>query len=112
MAADDRDAAFLLDMLNYAERAMTVVHGMTYERYAADGLRALALERAIEVVGEAAAHVSPERKKAMPGVPWNLIHGQRNVLAQMYGKIDHFQLFRTAREDIPQLVAILRKELP
>jgi uncharacterized protein with HEPN domain len=111
MAADERDAALLLDMLNYAEQAMTVVHGMTYERFVADRLRVLALERTIEVVGEAATRVSPENKKAMPDIPWSLIHGQRNVLAHMYGKIDHFQLFRTAREDVPELVVILKKAL-
>jgi uncharacterized protein with HEPN domain len=111
MAADDRDAALLLDMLKYAEEASGVVRGMTYERFAADRLRVLALERTVEIVGEAARHVSPERKKSMPGIPWNEIHGQRNVLAHMYGKIDHFQLFRTAREDLPQLMAILRKTL-
>ena len=111
MAVDDRDAALLLDMLKYAEESLAVVHGLTYERYAGDRLRALALERTIEVVGEAATRVSPEKKKAMPDVPWNLIHGQRNVLAHMYGKIDHYQLFRTAREDLPQLISILKKAL-
>jgi uncharacterized protein with HEPN domain len=111
MAADDRDSALLLDMLKYAEEALAVVHGMTYERYATDRLRVLALERTIEIVGEAARHVSPEKKVAMPGVPWKEIHGQRNVLAHLYGKIDHFQLFKTAHEDIPQLIATLRKAL-
>jgi uncharacterized protein with HEPN domain len=111
MAADDRDAALLLDMLKYAEEASAVIHGMTYERFAADRLRVLALERTIEIVGEAARHVSPEKKKAVPGVPWKEIHGQRNVLAHLYGKIDHFQLFKTAREDLPQLTAVLRKAL-
>jgi uncharacterized protein with HEPN domain len=111
MAADDRDAALLLDMLRYAEEATAVVHGLTFERYSVDRLRVLALERTIEIVGEAARHVSAGKKTSMPGIPWNEIHGQRNVLARMYGKIDHFQLFKTAREDLPQLIAILRKAL-
>jgi uncharacterized protein with HEPN domain len=111
MAADDRDVALLLDMLRYAEEASAVVHGMSYERYAADRLRARALERTIEIVGEAARHISAAKKAAMPGIPWKEIHGQRNVLAHLYGKVDHFQLFRTAREDMPQLIAILRKTL-
>jgi uncharacterized protein with HEPN domain len=45
----------------------------------------------------------------MPRVPWQVIHGQRNVLAHLYGKVDHFQLYRTASEDIPELIATLRK---
>ena len=111
MAGDDRDAALLLDMLSYAEEASLIVKGLSYERYVKDRLRVRALERVLEVVGEAAHHVSPARKDAMAGVPWKQIKGQRNALAHKYGEIDHFQLFRTATEDVPRLIAILRKAL-
>ena len=109
MAADDRDAALLLDMLDYAEEASLIVKGRTYERFVADRLRVLALERALEVVGEAACSVSQDRKNSIPGIPWKQINGQRNALAHMYGEIDHFQLYRTASEDVPELIAVLRK---
>lgn len=109
MASDDRDAALLLDMLRYAEEAVRMVEGLTYKRYLKDRMRVLAVERAIEVVGEAARHVSQTRKDAAPGIPWKQINGQRNILAHMYGEIDQFQLFRTASEDIPRLIAALRK---
>jgi len=109
MAGDDRDTALLLDMLRYAEEASLIVKGLTYERYVKDRLRALALERVLEVVAEAARHISQARKEAIAGVPWKQINGQRNALAHMYGEIDHFQLFRTASEDIPRLIVVLRK---
>jgi uncharacterized protein with HEPN domain len=111
MAADDRDAALLLDMLKHAEEALSYVKGFSYERYAADRMRVRALERTLEIVGEAARLVSQEQKSAIPGIPWQIINGQRNVLAHLYGKVDHFQLFRTASEDIPRLIAVLRKVL-
>lgn len=109
MASDDRDTALLLDMLRYAEEAAQIVKGLRFERYAKDRLRVLALERVLEVVGEAARHVSQARKDALADIPWKQINGQRNALAHMYGEIDHFQLFRTAGEDIPRLIAMLRK---
>lgn len=109
MAGDDRDTALLLDMLGYAQEATLIVKGLTYERYAKDRLRMLALERVLEVIGEAARHVSQARKESTARIPWKQINGQRNALAHMYGDIDHFQLFRTAREDIPPLIAVLRK---
>lgn len=109
MAGDDRDVALLLDMLRYAEEAAQIVKGLTYERYVKHRLRVLALERALEVVGEAARHVSQARKDAIAEIPWRQINGQRNALAHMYGEIDHFQLFRTASEDVPGLIAVLRK---
>jgi uncharacterized protein with HEPN domain len=111
MAGDDRDAALLSDMLRYAEEALQIVKGLTYERYVKDRLRVLALERALEVVGEAARHVSQSRKDAIAEIPWRQINGQRNALAHMYGEIDQFQLFRTASEDIPRLIEVLKRIL-
>jgi uncharacterized protein with HEPN domain len=109
MAADDRDAALLLDMLKHAEEALSYVRGFSYESYAVDRMRVRALERTLEIVGEVARLVSHEQKSAIPGVPWQVINGQRNVLAHLYGKVDHFQLYKTASEDIPELIATLRK---
>jgi uncharacterized protein with HEPN domain len=109
MAGDDRDAALLLDMLRYAEEASQFVKGLSYKRYIKDRIRVLALERALEIVGEAARQISQARKDAVAEIPWKQINGQRNALAHMYGEIDQFQLFRTASEDIPRLVALLRK---
>lgn len=111
MAADDRDAALLLDMLKHAEEASSYVRGFSYERYTADRMRVRALERTLEIVGEAARLVSQDQKSAIPGIPWQIINGQRNVLAHLYGKVDHFQLYKTASEDLPQLIATLRKIL-
>jgi uncharacterized protein with HEPN domain len=111
MADDDRDVALLHDMLRYAEEASQIVKGLSYERYVKDRLRVRALERTLEVVGEAARHVSQARKDAHADIPWRLINGQRNALAHMYGDIDQFQLFRTASEDVPRLIATLREIL-
>jgi uncharacterized protein with HEPN domain len=71
----------------------------------------LALERTLEVVGEAARNVSEARRAATADIPWKLIHGQRNALAHQYGKINHFRLFRTASEDLPGFIAVLRRLL-
>lgn len=109
MAGNDRDAALLLDMIRYGGEAAAIVEGLTYKQYLADRLRVLALERAIEIVGDAARHVSQALKEEIQEVPWKEIDGQRNVLAHMYGNIDQFQLYRTASEDIPRLIAVLRK---
>jgi uncharacterized protein with HEPN domain len=111
MEAYSRDSALLLDMIRYAEAAMAVVEGLTYEEYVADQTRVLALERAIEIVGEAARHIRKKTKDRIAGVPWKEIHGQRNVLAHLYGRIDQFQLYRTATEDAPRLIGDLRKVL-
>ena len=98
-------------MLTYAEEAQSIVSGRRYEVFLKDRIRVLALEPALEVVGEAARNVTQERKDATPDIPWKQINGQRNALAHQYGDIDHFQLFRTASEDIPRLIGVLQRIL-
>jgi len=111
MADERRDAALLLDMLNYAEEARAIVAGQRYEAFLKERIKVLALERVLEVVGEAARNVTQARKDAVADIPWMQINGQRNVLAHQYGKVDHFQLFRTASEDIPRLIEVLKRIL-
>ena len=37
--------------------------------------------------------------------------GQRNILAHEYGQIDHELLYKTATEDVPELIALLERRL-
>ena len=47
-----------------------------------------AVERHLEVIGEAAGRVSIEFRKTHSEIPWSRIVGQRNVLIHEYGEID------------------------
>ena len=111
MGDEARDRALLLDMLTYAEEARTILGSRAFETFIKDRLRVLALERTLEVVGEAARQVSQVRKDQVGDIPWKLLNGQRNALAHQYGKVDHFQLYRTASEDLPGLIVVLKQIL-
>ena len=111
MADDDPSDALLHDMLAYSEEAVVIIGHLAYERYSGDRIRMLAVERVLEIVAEAARHVGETRQLALAEIPWKKIIGQRNVLAHVYGEIDHFQLYRTVREDLPLLIANLRKRV-
>lgn len=112
MPPDGRDPAYLWDMLDAARGGMDIVAGIDSAVFVTDTTRKLALERAIEIIGEAAKRVSAETRAAHPEIPWKLIIGQRNILAHEYGHIDHAQLYRTATIDQPRLTAILERLLP
>jgi|CXWL01.1.fsa_nt_gi uncharacterized protein with HEPN domain len=111
MKLGDPDIALLEDMRAFALEARSLVDGVSFDRYAADRMRKLALERALELVGEVARRVSEERQRAIPGIPWRDMIGQRNVLAHMYGRIDHSQLYLTATGDLGELVAAIDRVL-
>ena len=107
MKAEERDSAYLWDMLQAARDARELLEGRSLAEYLADRVRRLALERALELVGEAARRVSEGVQRAHPEVEWRSIVGLRNVLAHQYGVIDHERLYRTGVESIPRLIAAL-----
>ena len=103
MRPEDRDLAYLWDMREAAREVADMLDSMSEAEYLADRVVQRAIERCIELVGEAARRVSPERQTASPEIPWRSIIGQRNVLAHEYGDVDHALLYRTATQDLPAL---------
>ena len=111
MKPEERDAAYVWDMLKAARLAQELLEGRSRVAYLRDRMRQLALERALELVGEAARRVSAEFQSAHPEIDWRSIIGQRNLLAHEYGVIDQARLYRTGKESVPRLISALEKIL-
>jgi uncharacterized protein with HEPN domain len=71
------DDVLLKDMADHARMAVTAAAGKARQDLDEDPVLAAALERFIEVVGEAASRVSDETRSRLPGVPWTEIIGMR-----------------------------------
>jgi uncharacterized protein with HEPN domain len=99
---------YLADLLTYAEEAVALVAGRSDEAIRTDRIRRLALERCIEIIGEAAAKVPAEVQRRHPDLPWATMRGIRNRLAHGYFAVDMSILVATAREDLPPLIPRLR----
>ncbi len=67
----------------------------------------LALTKLVEIVGEAAKHLSPELRAANPGVPWAAAARMRDRLVHHYFDINLDILWQTLTEDLPQLLDTL-----
>lgn len=111
MKPEDRDLALLWDMRKFARLALALVRRVAFVRLEGDETRKLALERALEVLGEAARRVSPEFQGRYPGIEWRALVGQRNVLAHDYGNINHRRLYDATRRMGPLLLAELDRIL-
>lgn len=72
-----------------------------------DEILAAALTQKIIVIGEAAGAVTPDTKRRLPRVPWQLMIGMRSVVVHAYWEIDRTELWRTVREDLPAVIAAL-----
>ena len=112
MPLEDRDSAHLWDMLQAANEVTEMIAGRDLDDFLGDRILRRAIERCIELVGEAARRVSDQGRAATPTIPWREIIGQRNILAHEYGQVDHELLYKTAVEDIPRLVETLNDLLP
>jgi len=112
MSPDDRDKAYIWDMLDAAPAIQGFLRGKTYQDYLANRMLRSSVEREIEIIGEGARRVSEELKKAHREIPWRPIIGQRNILAHEYDDVRHEAIWRVATRRIPELIAALKAILP
>ena len=103
------DRARLEHMLEHAEEAVAMAAGRSREDLDTDRQLNLSLVRLLEIVGEAAARVSEERRSASPAIPWPDIVGLRNRLVHGYDEVDFDILWDIIEIDLPPLVDQLRK---
>lgn len=111
MRPDDRDLALLRDMQAACAEIGEFIKGVNFDRFTADRMRCLAVERSLEIVGEAAGRVSAGLQRECPQIPWRTIKGLRNILAHEYGQVEYPALFKTACEDVPVLLLELERQI-
>ena len=112
MSAQKDDRAHLWDMVTAAHAVVAFVKGRTLKDYVADLMLRSAVERQVEIIGEAARRVSKEFQQAHAEIPWRPIQAQRHVLAHEYGEIKHDRIWRVAEVHIPELIALLESLIP
>ncbi|HEY9073230.1 MAG TPA: HepT-like ribonuclease domain-containing protein [Desulfobaccales bacterium] len=112
MPCKKADAALLWDMLDAAMAIQSFVTGKTFHNYVNERMLRGAVERHLEIIGEAAKGVSKTFQKAHPEISWHRIIAQRHVLAHEYGEIKFELIWRVATLRIPELVEILEPLVP
>ncbi len=112
MLADKRDAAYLWDMREAARDCLEFVSNATYDEFCADRMMHSAVERRLEILGEAAGRVSEAFQLSHPDIPWKEIKGIRVVLAHRYGDVNLHQLWQALQRDIPDLLPRLEGLIP
>ena len=116
MRPEERDPAYLWDMVEACRAVMEFTEDVTLEEFLAAGrdgeMRRLAVERELEILGEAARRVSDHFREEHPDVPWRELVGLRNVISHQYDKVSYAGIYRMLKEQIPNLRAKLESLLP
>jgi len=76
-----------------------------------DWQKCLALERALEILGEAVKRLPIELCERYPSVPWKLMAGMRDRMAHGYDAVDYETLWYTGRKDMPPLLSTVEQIL-
>jgi uncharacterized protein with HEPN domain len=102
----DRDRSHLQDVVEHARLAMEYLDGIDEARLRKNRKLQLAVERLLEIVGEAAGRVSPAGQARL-AVDWRGLRGLRNVLSHQYKFVDHGRLLHFVKDLFPQTVAAI-----
>jgi uncharacterized protein with HEPN domain len=109
MEPEDRDSAYIWDMLDAASAILDFIEGSDFDAYLEDRKLQLAVERALEIMGEAARNVSLDLQLKHPEIPWKGIIAQRNVLAHNYGAIKQDLVWEVLTVHLPDLAGQLKQ---
>ncbi len=107
-----RDEAYLLDILLAARDVQSYLEGLDFARFKESELHQDAVVRKLEIIGEAAGRVSEETKQSATGIPWRQVSGMRNRLIHEYSRIDLQEVWDTAQNDLPDLIAGIEPLVP
>ncbi len=98
-------------MLKCSRDARAIVGTDDAAMIGSDMVRTRALVNCYTEIGEAAARLTPPGRALVGAVPWRQIVGMRNIVVHVYWGIDLSELVKTARDDLPVLVAALEAAL-
>jgi uncharacterized protein with HEPN domain len=96
MPPERADVAYLWDMWDAAQAIQEFVSGRTFNSYQHDRMLRGAVERHLEIIGEAANRVSFDFQASHPEIPWRRIKKLRTL---KYLKIGHWK--DAVQEQIP-----------
>lgn len=91
-------------MLQAARAVQQFVHGRTPTEFETDLYFRSAVERQVEIIGEAANAVTPEFRAKHPEIPWEKIVITRHRFVHEYFGLDPVIVWRIATVHVPQLI--------
>ena len=111
MPPEKTDLKHVWDMLDAAKDVVRWTGNRTLVDYEQDKMLRLAVERSVEIIGEAARRVSKSFQESHPAVPWSAIIATRHIFAHEYDDLKHDKVWRIATTHVPALIEQLEPVL-
>jgi uncharacterized protein with HEPN domain len=101
---------YLQDIIDSAQYISDALSGTTFSEFSNNRVLQAAIERFIEIIGEAAKHLPAEIKSQYVG-DWHLAARMRDVLAHDYPSIVASIVWDAATSGVPELFALAKRIL-
>ena len=100
---ENRDRIRFKHMLDSATAILDFIDGKTRKHLNNDRMFSNAVIRELEILGEAANHISKTTQKSFPELPWKQLIAMRNTLIHAYFEVDYDIIWETVNNDLPPL---------
>jgi uncharacterized protein len=107
-----RNSAALLDIVQAIHRIQKFTVNLDSENYLKNELVRNAVERNLEIIGEAVRRITPEFRETHPEVNWAGAVGLRNVIIHQYDRINNETIWQIVTTILPTLLLQIEPLLP
>ena len=97
------EVIYLQDIAESCEKILRFTAGLTCSDLTQDEKTYDAVVRNLEIIGEAAKHISKDIRRQLPDIEWRKAAGLRDMLAHAYFGIDDDILWDVVQNKVPQL---------
>ncbi len=97
------EVMYLQDVAESCDKILRFTAGLSQSDLIGDEKTYDAVVRNLEIIGEAAKHVSEGLRRQMPDIEWRKAAGLRDMLAHAYFGIDNDILWDVVQSKVPQL---------
>ena len=104
MPLNENDLSVLIDIVDCILDISEFVKGIGFNEFEKDKIRKLAVERQLEIIGQAANKISKETQNNLGNIPWGNMIGLRNKLAHDYGEILAERIWLVSKNAIQELL--------
>ena len=97
------------DIIEAINKIQQYTRGYDFDSWCKDAKTIDAVIRNIEIIGEASSRLPEEVQKQFEDIPWSTMKAIRNIVVHEYFGVDLEIIWKTVKEDLPDLKKLLLK---